>query len=291
MKVLLATDGSSYADEAARLLSRLPHEKSLELTVLSVIHVPYVPSVRATKDWMAECVESEKSFAAQTFENVSEMFAGADATLQHIVREGNLGQTILDVAEEVAAELIVVGAKGHSAVDRILLGSTSDYVATHASCSVLVVRPTGLRNDPDRSLHVTLAYDDSASSQAAIEEIAEFRWGAQTKFEVVTVVSFISAFMSEIVIEPNEIKDAASQSVAEASERLANVAPQVRSRLIESDHIGEGIVKHIEAQSGDLIVVGDTGQGALSKALLGSISRYVLRHAPCSVWISRRKSR
>ncbi len=290
MKVLLATDGSSHAAEAAWLLARLPHEKSLELAVLTVIHVPYVPSVRATKDWMADSIESEKAFAARTFDEVSQMFEGADATVEHIVREGHVGETILEVARERGAELIVVGAKGHSTVDRILLGSTSDYVATHASCSVLVVRPTGLRTDPDRPLHTVFAYDDSAPSQGAIEEIAEFRWGGQSTFEIVTVVSFISAFMNEVVIEPKEIKDEATRSVTEAAKQLSSVAPEVESRLIESDHIGEGIVKHAESQTCDLVIVGDTGFGGLSKALLGSVSRYVLRHVPCSVWISRRRS-
>ena len=57
------------------------------------------------------------------------------------------------------ADLVVIGAKGHSQIDRILLGSTSDYVATHSHCSVLVVRPTGLSEAPQKTLKVAVAYD------------------------------------------------------------------------------------------------------------------------------------
>lgn len=289
MKVLLATDGSSNAEEAAWLLARLPHEHLLDLTVVSVIHIPYVPSARIEADWLSDCVESEKAFATRTYEDIAAMFEGADAKTRHVIREGHLGETIVDEAKQIGAELIVIGAKGHSTVDRILLGSTSDYVATHAHCSVLVVRPTGLRDDPERPLHVLMSYDDSPASHGAIDEIREFCWGGQTKLDVVTVVSFISAFMKEVVIEPKEIKDEATRAAASAAERLAEVAPGIQPRVVESDHIGEGIVKHVEATDCDLIVVGDTGHGGLTKALLGSVSRYVLRHVPCSVWISRRK--
>lgn len=288
MKVLLATDGSSFAEEATWLLAHLPHAAPLELTVLSVVQVPFVPSARASQSWMTQCVESEKSFAKRTFDEVRRMFEGADVTLRHEIREGHLGETIVETARDDGAQLIVLGAKGHSTVDRILLGSTSDYVATHAPCSVMVVRPTGLRSHPERPLHVTFAYDDSPPSRAAIDEIREFRWGGQTTFEVVSVVSFISAFMNEVVIEPNEVKDEATRAITAAAGRLADVAPNARSLLIESDHVAEGIVHHAENEGCDLVVVGDTGHGGLAKALLGSVSRYVLRHVPCSVWISRR---
>jgi len=288
MRVLLATDGSQYAEEAAWLLSRLPHDETLELIVLTVIHIPYVPSPRPSNDWMSECLESEKSFAVRTYQEVAKMFEGADANVRHVVREGHLGQAIIDVAKEERADLIVMGAKGHSAIDRILLGSTSDYVATHAPCSVLVVRPTGLREESERPLRVAVAFDNSEPSQAALAEISEFKWGGQTTLEIVTVVSFISAFMNEIVIDPQEIKDTASQAIQEASERLSRAAPKIRTRLVESDHIGEGLVRHSVSHNFDLVVVGDTGLSGLSKALLGSVSRYVLRHVPGSVWISRR---
>jgi len=55
-----------------------------------------------------------------------------------------------------------------------------------------------------------------------------------------------------------------------------------------SDHIGDSIVNVAEETNANLIVVGDTGHSLLSRFLLGSTSKYVLRHAPCSVWISRR---
>ena len=80
--------------------------------------------------------------------------AEVDATLQHAVqraaaagvparehaREGDAADAILDVAEELGADLIVVGNKGMTGADRFLLGSVPNTVTHHAPCSVLVIR-------------------------------------------------------------------------------------------------------------------------------------------------------
>lgn len=287
MKILLATDGSPHAEEAAWLLSHVPHEEKLELTVLTVLQVPYVHSGLPTKDWMPEVVQRERSFADQAYRNVAEFFEGADAELRHVVTEGHIGQSIVDEAKAEETELVVLGARGHSTVDRILLGSTSDFVATHASCSVLIVRPTGLRSAPGRPLRVTLAYDDSSPSQRALQEVRRFCWGKTTEFTVVSVVSFISAFLNEVVVDPAERKAEALRSAERAAEEVRDVAPQATAQLVESDHIADGLVDFVESHRADLLVMGDTGRSGLSRFLLGSVSRFALRHAHCSVWIAR----
>lgn len=287
MKILLATDGSTYAEEAAWLLSHLPHDEKLELTVLTVLQLPYVHSSIPAQDWIPEVVERERSFAHQAYVNVARCFEGADAELRHVIAEGHVGQSIVEQANSSEAELVVLGARGHAAIDRILLGSTSDFVATHARCSVLVVRPTGLRAEPKRPLRVALAYDASPPSKRAIDEVRQFRWGETTEFTVVSVVSFVSAFLNEVVVDPTERKNEALRAAERAAEQLRRVAPKATPRLIESDHLAEGLVDFVESHRSDLLVMGDTGRSGLSRALLGSVSRYALRHCHCSVWIAR----
>jgi nucleotide-binding universal stress UspA family protein len=60
--------------------------------------------------------------------------------------------------------------------------------------------------------------------------------------------------------------------------------------LIEHEHIGNGLIKFVNDNQCDLIVVGETPQSTFGRALLGSVSRFVLRHAPCDVWIARNRS-
>lgn len=289
MKILLATDGSQCAQEAAWFLSHLPHGETIELAVLTILHLPPVRFVEPAQSWLSECLEKEKASAQQAFEQVEAMFEGADANLEHRVAEGNPGEVIVEQAEQFDADLIVVGARGHSPVERILVGSTSDFVATHSDRSVLIVRPTGLRQQPERGVYVAFAYDDSPSAELAIQHFSRFSWGAATRVYAVSVVSYVSAFLNEFLIDSQDSQEAVDRALKAAAGRLRQVAPQTTTRIIESDHIGEGITEFAEEHQFDLIVMGDSQRSALGRLVLGSVPQYVLRHAPCSIWIARSK--
>ena len=289
MKILLATDGSDYSQEAAWLLSRLPHAGRIELTVMTVLHVPPVRFALPTKSWISTCAGKERAVATDAFDRVASMFEGANAEIRHLICEGNPGEAIVEQSKKLKVDLVVVGARGHSTVNRILLGSTSDFVATHAECSVLVVRPTGLRSEPHRPLYAALAYDDSGPSQAAIEEFSEFTWGPNTNLYVLSVVSHVSAFLNDVLINAEEFREAAEESLEHAVEQLRVVAPTVQSHIVESDHIGEGITQFVEDHQFDMVVMGDPCRSALGRLVMGSIPHYVLRHAPCSIWITRNR--
>ena len=287
-KVLLATDGSSYAEEAAWFLSHLPHSERLDLSVLTVLQIPSAQQRHGAPNSLSANVDRERASAAEAFQHIEAMFEGANAQLRHLVREGHRGQTIVDVARAQDVDLVVVGARGHSVVRRLLLGSTSDYVATQAHCSVLVVRPTGIREDK-RPIRIALGYVDSLPAAAALDEFKETSWGQQSDVHVVSVVSYVSAYLNEIVVDSEETKNLAEAAVKKAADQIRPSAPRATPHLVESDHIGEGLVEFAEEHKCDLVVVGDTPHTVLGRVLLGSVSRFVLRHAPCSVWITRNR--
>src|SRR5579883_1346341 len=113
MKLLLATDGSepSLAGTEARLLSAV----ELSLTLLqSTLEPPYVSD---------QLLETQRADAMKR----------AEQAVQSAER-------ILDEAAQWGADLIFVGSHGRHGLDRFLLGSVSEAVATHAKCSVEVVR-------------------------------------------------------------------------------------------------------------------------------------------------------
>jgi nucleotide-binding universal stress UspA family protein len=66
---------------------------------------------------------------------------GVDEIQTH-AREGDPADAILDVAEEINADLIVVGNKGMTGARRFLLGSVPNKVSHHAPCSVIIIRTT-----------------------------------------------------------------------------------------------------------------------------------------------------
>ena len=74
--------------------------------------------------------------------------------LSAVLREGHPGKVLVDEAED--ADLLVVGSRGHGEVVGVLLGSVSEYCATHAACAVVVVRH-------DRHVPVARAVASSAA--------------------------------------------------------------------------------------------------------------------------------
>lgn len=285
MKILLATDGSEHATDAAKLLARLPHKEPLELTVLFVGYVTEHYGVRQVAARMEPGLAAERQRADEIFQRIQEMFSGADAKLECVFLNGQVGKTIIEQAQARDVELVVLGAVGHSALDRLLLGSTSDFVATHAHCSVLIVRPMELGQHGPR---ICWAFDDSDATRRAVQQLEKFLWGRQTQIDTVQVIAR-SELYSEIpiVIDIEGIKQELLPKVQAAASELQHISDQVTPHVIDALSPGSGLVEFAQQHGSDLILMGDTGRGLLSRFLLGSVSRYVLRHAECSVWIAR----
>lgn len=288
--ILLAIDGSKPSMEAASLLAHLPHHESLDLTVLSIVQRPYIHSSYATGELLEKAFARDTEFAEESYRKVAQMFDGANATLRHVVREGPVGETIVEVVGELKSDLVVVGATGHSQIARLMLGSVSDHVATHAPCSTLVVRPTQL-NESGRPIRVCLGFESSGSAIAALEEISAVPWKTGTDFHLLSVETYLSDFIGQrVAADDLEISTHFEDNLKLAKERLAKVAPNAKTHLVKADHVGEGIVSFAEENKMDMLVIGETPRSAVNRFLLGSTSRYVLRHAPCSVWITRNRT-
>lgn len=140
LRVLLATDGSDHAVFATDVLSRLQLGEHATLNVLTVCH-PVTSSGFAMAVLSGQCAGDELAAARLFVEGVAESLRALGAEVTGMVRSGTPADEIMAAAQEWQADLIVVGARGHSALERFLLGSVSQKLATYAPCSVLIARP------------------------------------------------------------------------------------------------------------------------------------------------------
>ncbi len=291
MKILLATDGSEHARNAAKLLRRLSCCESIELTVLTVTYLPSHAQHDEGDEWVQTFLTREEAHADEAFAQVAEEFKGADATLHKVIKHGHVGHATTEFAAEIGADLIVVGARGHSSFDRILLGSTSDFVATQADCSVLVVRPTEIDPLCGERFSITLGFDGSAGSWNAIDTFMSFDCGANTEAEIITVIQPIRTLGQELLPggrgRLERRTNEAQRSMEEVAKRFANSAVTASHSVVQSDHVGSALCEIAEENRSDLIIVGDTGRSELSKLVLGSVPNYVLRHSSSSILICR----
>ena len=284
-KVLLAVDGSEVSNEAARWVSYLPHRNRWDVTVLSVVQLPLVHDDDPMLGVFEKACGQDREFAVETFRKIQPMFDGTSFSIRHRIESGCANETIIEVAKQIDADLIVVGAKGRSQISRVLLGSVSDHVATHAHCSVLVVRGSE-RHGYDQGFRVCLAYGVDASARSGLQEMAEIAWRSDTEFHVLSIASYLHDFFG-LLPEDSQIVRQYHENLNHANDQLLVVAPQTQTHLVENEHVGEGIVTFAERHAIDMVVIGEKPRNGMSRFLLGSTSRYVLRHAECSVWIAR----
>ena len=289
--VLFATDGSIYSQQAAKFLASLPHRQQLHVDVLSIVNAPPTKADRPQAQWYIDYVQNLHHQAEKDFAVVKSELEGKDAVLQHQIRSGRVGATIVEAAKELAADVVVLGARGRSEIERVLLGSTSDYVATHSHCSVLVVRPTSSGNQQafhhDRPKFV-LAYEDAGPSQAALEEIMESNWAIDASVNLVAVLPALPQIGDGVDIE-HHAKSNTERAIGRAEAAFRGRCQSVNAKIVDLPHVGEGLVNFAEDNQCDMIVVGESSRTSLGRVLLGSVSRYVLRHAPCSVLITRNR--
>jgi nucleotide-binding universal stress UspA family protein len=145
-KVLVAVDGSKNSDRASKIAVRLAERNIAELLVICVVPRPSylfapvsgagVPPMRlgdyytyATKDaekWVNETISLAKGRGV--------------VARGRVLKSASVIQSITNYAQDQKVDLIVLGTRGLGGFDRLLLGSVSNGVVTHARCSVLVVR-------------------------------------------------------------------------------------------------------------------------------------------------------
>jgi nucleotide-binding universal stress UspA family protein len=146
MKILIATDGSDYSKAAVNSVAERPWPQGSEVKIISAMNVPFAPT---TEGWvMPDSYYSEldrvarEQAEAAVKDAVERIESGKASGLEIITKiiSGSAGEVILDEAERWNADMIVLGSHGYSGWQRFLLGSVSHAVATHAHCSVEIVR-------------------------------------------------------------------------------------------------------------------------------------------------------
>jgi nucleotide-binding universal stress UspA family protein len=146
MKILLATDGSKCSVATVNEVAERPWPAGTVIKVLSVIELPFIPTTETwalPESYYAELEKSESVKAQGAVDQaVGRLRSAQGAAIEIIsqILEGQAEDVILGEAEKWGANLIIIGSHGYRGFKRFLLGSVSQAVASHARCSVEIVR-------------------------------------------------------------------------------------------------------------------------------------------------------
>jgi nucleotide-binding universal stress UspA family protein len=142
--VILATDGSPRAKEAAGFLARLPLPSGAKVWVVHVRRPYEPPASLAEYDQtfgaaLAELRRQEEQAGQTVLASTPVQLGVSGSQVAQEVLVGDPGTELLRLAKDLQADLLVAGTRGVSGVDALLLGSVADRLLRDATCSVLLV--------------------------------------------------------------------------------------------------------------------------------------------------------
>lgn len=293
-RMLIASDGSENSRLAQEFVIHIPFREQPDVRIVAATPLPVTLSEYYVENVLFEQArQTQNTVVAPRVTAEAEQLRSTFPNVTTDLRIGDPANEILDAAEDYNADIIVVGARGLSAIPRFLLGSVSDYVCRHAHESVLVVRPPHAQNQagsvsPQR---IFFATDGSDASNKAIDRFAAMSWPSNVSARVVIAHQVMTAFGVEIVHVDEPYRTAehlkATAILESAQQRLKGTFSQVETAICDTSQIAHGLVNEAESWKADLIVLGNRGLSRWERFLLGSTSLGVLHHAPCSVWVEK----
>ena len=150
MKILLTTDGTKHSEIVIETIREFDLGEGDEVMIVTVIDMSVPLAIDMYAGYLPSTTEIEKSVRENAgkvieiaVENVASFFEGKNVVVSKEVLIGSPESRIVETAEEIGADLIIVGSHGYNRWERLLLGSVSDSVVHHAPCSVFVVRTPG----------------------------------------------------------------------------------------------------------------------------------------------------
>jgi nucleotide-binding universal stress UspA family protein len=136
-RILHANDGSEHAFHALTVALAIAKQNESDLHMVSIEEIDYMPE-------FVEEVREETGTAARRFHTVLQraraMAEESQVKLNTHVVAGHPVRCIVMLAADLKVELLVIGARGHSALYERLVGSRADRIMHLAQCPVLIVK-------------------------------------------------------------------------------------------------------------------------------------------------------
>lgn len=293
-KILVGTDLTDGAATALEAGIDLARHVGAEVVMVHATMVPdYETPFRDPPSELSRALESIVDERRERMQELRERYDGRGVQISQVLVDAVPAKGIAQAAEEVGADLVVVGTHGRKGLRRLLLGSVAKRVVRHCRRSVMVARPSQGREHHQRVL-VPTDFSDSAEAalRTALELVADRGtiellhcwqlpgeagggWTLAKKLPGKQARSLRTAF-----------EDAAREAGAELLARYPSDRAEARFSYVQANP-KDGILRKLDQETYDLVVMGNRGRRGLSLWLLGSVAESVVRHAPCSVLVAR----
>ena len=281
-KIIAGYDGRPSSEDALALAKAIAEITGAELTAAGVF--------LADPFWGGPDPHFQE-LEAETREQIESAAkaAGAEALTRP---SSSTARGLHDLAEESGADLVVVGSASSGKVGQVLAGNVALSLLHGSPCAVAVA-PKGYAEQASHAVEeVTVGYDGSPESRAAVNDALDFARSADASVKVVAVV------------EPPPVTygKGGNQGRPELAKEIEKI---MRSRLddllaeLPDDVHVDGVLvtgdpahalAEVALEDGGVVFAGSRGYGPLRRVLLGSVSRELVSSAPCTVIVHPRSA-
>lgn len=277
-KILWATDFSDEAQEA--LLYAQAFAKAFKAKIIALHVVPGLPPSIYDSAYMIreELVKSLRKSMDDAKRKLEKMRKAKAIPFKVIVKDGSASKTIIETAEKEKVDLIAIGKRGMSAIEKLFIGSVANQVLRISPVPVLITKKRAGKPSFKKILVPT---DFSAQEEVERDYAWELAKGFGSDITLFHVLELYGHEFSQEVVD--EMLKSLLKRLKQRKRR-EKAALKVREEISRAVNASSGIVDYAETHNYDLIVISTCVQRRLERFFLGSTTEKVISYTHIPVF-------
>jgi nucleotide-binding universal stress UspA family protein len=295
--ILVATDFSETAGRAVERTCDLARQHAAKIVLVHAVTTPKVSVVGPQPVMMPRDIEEMVLSASQErLDETAARLREQGLAIETVFVSATPSHTILQAAEAHAVDLIVIGTRGLSGFEHLMLGSTAEQVVRKASCPVLTIHPED-RASIEAPRTVIVPTELSEDPTPAVHEVIRLLVRPEKSARVLLVYSehlpaYLQPFVSDLGLERigfDAVREELGGQLAPVAARLESLGYEVET-LVEQGEPATVITQLASERSAELIAMETRGRSGLAQLLQHSTAERVVQHASCPVLTLRRSA-
>jgi len=278
-KILWATDFSDEAREAftyADIFAKTFGAEILGLHVLPGFSPEHYQSAIVVINELKKRTEHMMNVAVEKFESFQK---AKGVTFKYFIKDGNAAKVVVETAEDQKADLIVIGRKGLSAIERLFIGNVANQVLRHSSIPILITKK---KSGKPRFKKILVPTD--FSEQEEVER--DYAWKLAKGFDAdITLLHILE--LHDYEFPPRVLDEMLDSVLKKLKQRRRREKEDIKvtedvTRAIDAP---VGIVDYADMHKMDLLVISTCGQSKLERFFLGSTTEKVISYSHTPIFV------
>ena len=274
--ILVPFDFSEEAENAFNFAQQLASKTGGKLKLVHIVEMPTtqsfstmgemnLDSAQLNQVYMIELVEKRK----RQLQEIEELHQNKPYQFKTKIAFGNPYAGISTEITDIKADLVIMGSKGSSGLEELLIGSNTEKVVRHAKCPVITVKQP---IHADQIKKIIFASDFSEDNRIVIQHIKALQ-------------ELLGAELSLVKINTPNFFETSKDSRLKIEEFItAHGLSNTHAVIYNSTSEEEGIIEYAEETKADMIALATHGRTGFMHLLSGSIAEDVVNHAKRPVW-------